>query len=112
MKKYKVVKKPHGWAVADSASGEIVAGHYTNKKLAAAACVNCESGAFWPSKQKQKVWVVGNVYVCEAGLGGMMLGEIRKLDMTQYEVVEQLTQAEFDKRMMKFFEKTGYFPDT
>ena len=38
----------------------------------------------------------------EPYLGGMQIGEVEKLDMNQYVVVKQMTQAAFDKRMMKY----------
>jgi hypothetical protein len=101
-----------GWAVANAASGEIVAQNYATKKLATAICSTCESGAFWPSRNLQKVWVIGDQFVCEAGEGGLLIGELPKLDMTKFEVIERMTQAEFDKRMKRFHKKYGYFPDS
>lgn len=58
------------------------------------------------------VWIIADSFVCEAGLGGLMLGEVTKLDMSKYNVVKRLTQENFDKLMTKFFEKNGHFPDT
>jgi hypothetical protein len=61
---------------------------------------------------KSEVWVIGKSFVMEPYLGGMPIGEVGKLDMKQYVVVKQLTQVPFDKRMMKYREKHGEFPDT
>lgn len=58
------------------------------------------------------VWLVADRFVCEAYLGGMQIGEAAKLDMTQYNVVRQLTKAEFDELMLEFLREEGYFPDT
>jgi len=48
----------------------------------------------------------------EPYLGGMLIGEVNELDMNQYVVIKQMTQAAFDKLMMKYYEKHGGFPDT
>lgn len=61
---------------------------------------------------KPDVWVVGDTFVLEAEVGGMQLGEVGQLDMSQFNVVLRLTQEEFDALQEAYYEEHGHYPDT
>jgi len=110
MKHYKVVKAAGGWAVATIAGDEIVTCVYQDRIVAVEACKTCETAEYFPGR-KLKVWIVAEEFVTEADLGGKMLGEINRLDMSQYQVVETLSRTEIDKLREEFFEENGHWPD-
>jgi septum formation inhibitor-activating ATPase MinD len=58
------------------------------------------------------VWVIEEKFVMEAYLGGKLLGEIWMLGMNQYNVVNRISQDEFDKMMEEYNDEHGYYPDT
>lgn len=111
MKQYKIVKIDTGWAVATKSADEIVTQIYADRKIAAAACKTCETAEYFPGR-KLKVWVIGEHFVCEAGLGGMQIGAVKHLDMNEYQVVRRLSQIEFDGLMNDFYEEESHYPDT
>ena len=94
-----------------AANQHIVAKFFETEEQAAAARDQFERGELSVGK-KAEVWVIGKSFVMEPYLGGMQIGEVSKLDMNQYSVVKEMTQAAFDKRMMKYYENHGCFPDT
>jgi hypothetical protein len=61
---------------------------------------------------KIDVWVVADAFVCEAYLGGKQVGEVEALDMELYNVVNRLTQLEFDTLMNAAKDVDGSYLDT
>jgi hypothetical protein len=59
----------------------------------------------------EEVWVVADVFVMEPAVCGLLLGEVHDLDMHQFRVVRQLSQAEFDALVEEYFAQNGH-PDT
>jgi hypothetical protein len=109
--KYAIHKLNVGWGVTTATNGHIVAKFLDTETQAASIRDRFERGEITVD-QKPEVWVIGKSFVMEPYLGGTLNGEVGKLDMAQYEVVRQMTQAAFDKAMMKYFEKPGGFPDS
>jgi hypothetical protein len=109
--KYGIQKLNGGWVVVLKGSGHIMSAFFSTEQQATAVRDQFESGEHSVDK-KVEVWVVGKHFVMEAYLGGHQIGFVDSLDMTQYEVVKSITQAALDKRMMKYFNKHGEFPDT
>jgi hypothetical protein len=106
---YDVIKLSGGWAVVMAANGHIVE-FFPTETAAMGALREFECGRR-VHPVKNDVWIVGD-FVCEAGLGGMLLGEVDQLDMRAYNVVQELSQEEFDELMEGFQEEHGYYPDT
>jgi hypothetical protein len=61
----------------------------------------------WRTRQ---VWVIGNTFVVEAYLGGMLLGELPEFDLGSYEVVARYSQKRLDAMMRAYHRKHGYWP--
>jgi hypothetical protein len=64
-----------------------------------------------PTAAKEQVWVVGG-YVMKASLGGQQIGDLASIDIDRYNVVNTITQEEFDQLMKEYFDKHGCYPDT
>ena len=56
--------------------------------------------------EKQDVWVVGDRFVTEPGMGGVQLGQGHELDMKQFRIVATFTQEEFDAMMQQYYDDT------
>jgi len=108
--KYGIQQLAGGWVVTMATNGHIVEKWFETEHQAASVRDQFERGERTVDK-KQDVWVIAKSFVMEPYLGGTMIGEVGKLDMNQYVVVRQMTQAALDKAMMKHFEKHGEFPD-
>jgi hypothetical protein len=109
--KYDIQKLNGGWVVVMATNWNIMSQFFDTEEQAASARDQFERGERTVDV-KSEVWVIGKSFVMEPYLGGMQIGEVGKLDMNQYVVVKQMTQAALDKRMMKYYEKHGEFPDT
>jgi hypothetical protein len=109
--KYAIQKLQGGWVVVMASNGHIMAKWFDTERAAAVARDQFERGERSMDK-KTDVWVIAERFVCEAGLGGMQIGEARSLDMNQYNVVARFSQAEFDEMMNEFNGEEGHYPDT
>ena len=107
--KYKLVELTNGWAVAMSANTYIVES-FTVKDDALQALTEFEDGKRFV-EDKPDVWVIGESFVTEPGLGGMQIGEVSQLDMNQFNVIQRITQDEYDDMMERFAEENGHYPD-
>jgi hypothetical protein len=63
----------------------------------------------WPARQ---VWVIGETFVVEGYLGGMLLGELPQFDLGSYEVVARYSQKQLDSMMRAYHRKHGDWPGT
>lgn len=109
--KYAIQRLQGGWVVILTANGHIMGKWFDTEDAAAAARDDFERGEHTVEK-KLDVWVVGNCFVLEACVGGVQIGEVRALDMNQYNVVGRFTQSEFDELAEQFNDEEGHYPDT
>jgi hypothetical protein len=58
------------------------------------------------------VWVIEDAFIVEPYVGGMLLGELSKFDLTGYKTVRRLSQKEIDKKFSDYYRKYGYWPET
>lgn len=108
--KYKIQELTGCWAVLMTANQRIV-GTFKTQEAALSALSEFENGER-TVEVIQDVWVIGDDFVIEPYLGGMMLGEIIQVDMNQYNVIKRISQEKLDELMETFFEEEGYYPDT
>lgn len=94
-----------------ASNGHIMAKWFDTEDAAAVARDEFERGERTVEK-KREVWVVGDRFVVEACDGGVQIGEVRALDMNQYNVVARFTQSEFDERAEHFKDEEGHLPDS
>ncbi len=59
----------------------------------------------------REVWIIAESFVVESYVGGMMLGNVSELDMSNYRVVGRYTQAELDQMMEEYYEEHGHYPE-
>jgi hypothetical protein len=109
--KYAIQKLQGGWVVILASNGNIMAKWFDTEDAAAVARDDFERGERTVEK-KRDVWVVGDRFVLEACDGGVQIGEVRALDMNQYNVVARFTQSEFDEIAEHFNDEEGHYPDT
>jgi hypothetical protein len=109
--KYAIQKLNVGWVVIMASNRHIMTERFDTEDAAAVVRDAFERGERTVDK-KRDVWVVADVFVCEASLGGQQIGEISALDMNQYNVTARFTQAEFDEMLEQFMDEEGHYPDT
>jgi hypothetical protein len=108
--KYAIKQLNGGWVVMMASNGQILSKWYDTDEAAACVRDQFERGEITADK-KEHVWLVAEAFVCEPCLGAM-IGEVGALDMRQYNVVERLTQLEFDALMNEARDEDGCYPDT
>lgn len=110
-KKYALRHLHGGWVIVMASNGQMMAKGFGTEAAAACARDEFERGER-KVETKMDVWVIAEAFVCEPYLGGKLIGEAGTLDMRQYNVVERLSQSEFDRLMNEFNDANGHYPDT
>lgn len=82
---------------------------FPTKEEAEAAASEWDAGLKVASSLPE-IWIIDN-FVVEAGLGGMLLGQVHEVDLWQYKLVRELTQREYDAEAEQYFNEFGYYPD-
>lgn len=99
-----------GWAVVMLANNHIV--EVFDSEGAASSAMEAFERGERAVRKKVDVWLVDDAYVMEPDLGGKLLGEVKQLDMNQFQIVRRLNQGEFDALMEDHRDEDGGYPDT
>ena len=106
---YGIRKVKGGWSVLMLAPGRLMETFPTREEAEAALqdwALGRKVASYLPD-----IWVVGD-FVAEAGIDGTQLGEVHEIDLRQYRVVREMSQAEHDSEVEQYFEEFGRYPGT
>lgn len=104
---YGIRESESGWSILMLAPGRHME-TFATREEAEAALSDWELGIKLASDHPD-IWVVGD-FVAEAGIDGTQLGEVHEIDLRQYKVVREMSQAEHDSGVEQYFEEFGHYP--
>ena len=104
---YGIQKLKSGWSASMLAPGRLMETFLTREE-AEAALQDWELGIKVASHLPD-IWIVGD-FVAEAAIDGTQLGEVHEVDLRQYRVVREISQAEYDSEVEQYFEEFGHYP--